>query len=180
MLDAARRQWECFRFGHTAYALMVTRFETIAWVCAVVAAAALLMSMRTPRLGSRLGWVYPPVIAVASVAVLVVDAAWWLTRTDPRAAVGAGVAGLWLWGRPRESELGSWSVIVTNLWLWVQSASATSGSTLETTGSAGQRAGNTGRQQGGHQRLPRTPSALHLKHPAGPSLDSPFSWPRSS
>jgi uncharacterized membrane protein YcfT len=41
-------------------------------------------------------------MAVASVAVLVVDAAWWLTRSDPRAAAVAGVAGLWLWVAARE------------------------------------------------------------------------------
>src|SRR5665811_809125 len=75
---------------------------TVAWVLAVVAGVALLLSMRTPRLGSRLGWVYPVVMAVASVAVLVVDAAWWLTRSDPRAAAVAGVAGLWLWVSARE------------------------------------------------------------------------------
>jgi hypothetical protein len=75
---------------------------TIAWVLAVVAGGALLLSMRAPRLGSRLGWVYPVVMAVVSVAVLVVDAAWWLTRSDPRAASVAGVAGLWLWVAARE------------------------------------------------------------------------------
>ena len=41
-------------------------------------------------------------ITVASVAVLVVDATWWLTRSDPRAAAVAGVAGLWLWLSARE------------------------------------------------------------------------------
>jgi uncharacterized membrane protein YcfT len=46
--------------------------------------------------------VYPVVMAVVSVAVLVVDAAWWLTRSDPRAAAVAGVAGLWLWVAARE------------------------------------------------------------------------------
>src|SRR5450631_82351 len=75
---------------------------TVAWVLAVVAGAALLLSMRVPRLGSQLGWVYPVVMAVVSVAVLVVDAAWWLTRSDPRAAAVAGVAGLWLWPSARE------------------------------------------------------------------------------
>jgi hypothetical protein len=74
--------------------LMVTRLEPVAWVLAVVAGAALLLSARAPRLGSRFGWVYPPMMAVASVAVLVVDAAWWLTRSDPRAAAVTGVAGL--------------------------------------------------------------------------------------
>jgi len=78
-------------------ALTVLGLEPVAWVLAVVAGAALLLSMRTPRLGTRLRWVYPAVMAVTSVAVLVVDAAWWLTRTDPRAAAVAGVAGLWLW-----------------------------------------------------------------------------------
>jgi hypothetical protein len=91
MLDAARIQWECSVMEVLPDAL------TVAWVLAVVAGVALLLSMRTPRLGSRLGWVYPVVMAVASVAVLVVDAAWWLTRSDPRAAAVAGVAGLWLW-----------------------------------------------------------------------------------
>jgi O-antigen ligase len=70
---------------------------TVAWVLAAVAGGALLLSIRAPRLGSRLGWVYPVVMAVVSLAVLVVDAAWWLTRSDPRAAAVAGVAGLWLW-----------------------------------------------------------------------------------
>jgi uncharacterized membrane protein len=83
-------------------ALTVTRLEVVAWVLAVVAGAALLVSPRAPRLGSRLGWVYPVVMAVASVAVLVVDSAWWLTRSDPRAAAVAGVAGLWLWLSARE------------------------------------------------------------------------------
>jgi uncharacterized membrane protein len=83
-------------------ALTVTSLEAVAWVLAVVAGAALLLSMRAPRLGSRLGWVYPVVMAVASVAVVVVDAAWWLTRSDPRAAAVAGVAGLWLWLAARE------------------------------------------------------------------------------
>ena len=69
---------------------------------AVFAGVALLLSMRTPRLGSRLGWVYPVVMSVAAVAILVVDAAWWLTRSDPRAAAVAGVAGLWLWLSARE------------------------------------------------------------------------------
>jgi uncharacterized membrane protein YcfT len=41
-------------------------------------------------------------MAVVSVAVLVVDAVWWLTRSDPRAAAVAGVAGLWLWVAARE------------------------------------------------------------------------------
>jgi len=80
----------------------VMGLEPVAWVLAVVAGAALLLSARAPRLGSRLGWVYPVVMAVASVAVLVVDAAWWLTRSDPRAAAVAGVAGLWLWLSARE------------------------------------------------------------------------------
>jgi hypothetical protein len=75
---------------------------TFAWVLAVVPGGALLLSMRAPRLGSRLGWVYPVVMTVVSVAVLVVDAAWWLTRSDPRAAAVAGVAGLWLWVAARE------------------------------------------------------------------------------
>jgi Na+/melibiose symporter-like transporter len=96
MLDAARIQWECSVMEVLPDAL------TVAWVLAVVAGVALLLSMRTPRLGSRLGWVYPVVMAVASVAVLVVDAAWWLTRSDPRAAAVAGVAGLWLWVAVRE------------------------------------------------------------------------------
>lgn len=82
--------------------LAVMGLEPVVWVLAVVAGAALLLSTRTPRLGSRLGWVYPAVIAVASVAVLVVDATWWLTRSDPRAAAVAGVAGLWLWLSARE------------------------------------------------------------------------------
>jgi len=96
MLDAARIQRECSVMEVLPDAL------TVAWVLAVVAGVALLLSMRTPRLGSRLGWVYPVVMAVASVAVLVVDAAWWLTRSDPRAAAVAGVAGLWLWVAVRE------------------------------------------------------------------------------
>jgi len=83
-------------------ALTVTRLERTAWVLAVVAGVALLLSMRAPRLGSRLGWLYPSVMTVASVAVLVVDAAWWLNRSDPRAAAVAGVAGLWLWLSARE------------------------------------------------------------------------------
>ena len=94
--------------GVLPVALTVTRLEAVAWVLAVVAGAALLLSLRAPRLGSRLGWLYPAVMAVASVAVLVVDAAWWLTRSDPRAAAVAGVAGLWLWlaarGRTRVLE----------------------------------------------------------------------------
>jgi uncharacterized membrane protein len=80
----------------------VMGLEPVAWVLAVVAGAALLLSARAPRLGSRLGWLYPAVMAVASVAVVVVDAAWWLTRSDPRAAAVAGVAGLWLWLAARE------------------------------------------------------------------------------
>ena len=80
----------------------VMGLEPVAWVLAVVAGAALLLSARAPRLGSRLGWLYPAVMAVASVAVVVVDAAWWLTRSDPRAAAVAGVAGLWLWLSSRE------------------------------------------------------------------------------
>jgi Na+/melibiose symporter-like transporter len=82
--------------------LMVTSLEAVVWVLTVVAGAALLLSARTPRLGSRLGWVYPAAMAIASVVVLVVDAAWWLTRSDPRAAAVAGVAGLWLWLSARE------------------------------------------------------------------------------
>src|SRR5450756_1723843 len=96
MLDAARIQWECSVMEVLPDAL------TVAWVLAVVAGVALLLSTRAPRLGSRLGWVYPVVMAVAAVAVLVVDAAWWLTRSDPRAAAVAGVAGLWLWVAVRE------------------------------------------------------------------------------
>ena len=68
----------------------------------MVAGAALLLSIRAPRLGSRLGWLYPAVMTVASVAVVVVDAAWWLTRSDSRAAAVAGVAGVWLWLAARE------------------------------------------------------------------------------
>ena len=75
---------------------------TVAWVLAVVSGAALLLSMRAPRLGSRLGWVYSAVMSVAAVAILVVEAAWWLTRSDTRAAAVAGVAGLWLWLAARE------------------------------------------------------------------------------
>ncbi len=45
-------------------ALTVTRLERIAWVLAVVAGVALLLSMRAPRLGSRLGWLYPAVMTV--------------------------------------------------------------------------------------------------------------------
>ena len=82
--------------------LMATGLEPASWVLAVVAGAALLLSTRVPRLGSRLGWVYPAVMAVASVAVLVIDAAWWLTRSDTRAAAVAGVAALWLWLAARE------------------------------------------------------------------------------
>jgi hypothetical protein len=41
-------------------------------------------------------------MTVALVAVLVVDATWWLTRSDPRAAAVAGVAGVWLWLSARE------------------------------------------------------------------------------
>lgn len=102
MLDAARIQWECSVMRVFPDALTVTGLEAVAWVLAVVAGAALLLSIRAPRLGSRLGWLYPAVMAVASVAVLVVDAAWWLTRSDPRAAAVAGVAGLWLWLSARE------------------------------------------------------------------------------
>ena len=102
MLDAAWIQWECFVIGVLPVALTVTRLEAVAWVLAVVAGAALLLSLRAPRLGSRLGWLYPAVMAVASVAVLVVDAAWWLTRSDPLAAAVAGVAWLWLWLSARE------------------------------------------------------------------------------
>lgn len=75
---------------------MVIGLEPVAWVMAVIAGAAMMLSARAPRLDSRLGWVYPAVMTVASVAVLVVDGAWWLTRSDPRVAVVAGVAGLWL------------------------------------------------------------------------------------
>ena len=39
----------------------VMGLEPVAWVLAVVAGAALLLSARAPRLGSRLGWVYPVV-----------------------------------------------------------------------------------------------------------------------
>ena len=46
-------------------ALTVLGVEPVAWVLAVVAGAALLLSMRTPRLGTRLRWVYPAVMAVA-------------------------------------------------------------------------------------------------------------------
>lgn len=80
----------------------VMGLEPVAWVLAVVAGVALLFSARAPRLGSRLGWVFPIVVTVASVAVLVVDATWWLTRSDPRAAAVAGVAGVWLWLSARE------------------------------------------------------------------------------
>jgi uncharacterized membrane protein len=66
-------------------ALAVTRREAVAWVLAVVAGAAFLVSTRAPRLGSRLGWVYPVVMAVAAVAVLVVDAA---TRFRLRGRLG--------------------------------------------------------------------------------------------
>jgi O-antigen ligase len=82
--------------------LMVTGLEPASWVLAVIAGAALLLSTRVPRLGSRFRWVYPAVMAVVSVAVLVVDMAWWLTRSDTRAAAVAGVAGLWLWLAARE------------------------------------------------------------------------------
>jgi uncharacterized membrane protein len=102
MVDPARIQWECSVMEVLPDALTVTRLEVVAWVLAVVAGAALLLSPRAPRLGSRLGWLYPAVMAVASVAVLVVDSAWWLTRSDPRAAAVAGVAGLWLWLSARE------------------------------------------------------------------------------
>ena len=102
MLDAAHKQWERFRYGHAAGGLMVTSLEAVAWVSAVVAGASLLLSTRTPRLGSRLRWVFPTAVSLASVAVLVVDVAWWLTRSDPRAAAVAGVAGLWLWLSSRE------------------------------------------------------------------------------
>jgi hypothetical protein len=81
---------------------MVTSLEVVAWVSAVVAGASLLLSTRTPRLGSRLRWVFPTAVSLASVAVLVVDVAWWLTRSDPRVAAVAGVAGLWLWLSSRE------------------------------------------------------------------------------
>jgi len=102
MLDAAHMQWERFRYGHAAGGLMVTRLEVVAWVLAVVAGASLLLSKRTPRLGSRFRWVFPAAVSLASVAVLVVDMAWWLTRSDPRAAAVAGVAGIWLWLSARE------------------------------------------------------------------------------
>ena len=102
MLDAAHKQWERFRYGHAAGGLMVTSLEAGAWVSAVVAGASLLLSTRTPRLGSRLRWVFPAAVTLASVAVLVVDMAWWLTRSDHRAAAVAGVAGVWLWLSARE------------------------------------------------------------------------------
>ena len=54
----------------------VMGLEPVAWVLAVVAGVALLFSARAPGLGSRLGWVFPIVVTVASVAVLVVDATW--------------------------------------------------------------------------------------------------------
>jgi hypothetical protein len=76
--------------------LTVTGLEAVAWVVAVVAGAALLLSPRAPRLGCHLGWAYPTEMAVTSVALLVADTAWWRTRSDPRAAAVAGVAGLWL------------------------------------------------------------------------------------
>lgn len=81
---------------------MVTGLAPVAWVVVVVAGAAMMLSARAPRLGSRLGWVYPAAMTVTSVAVLVVDAGWWLTRPDPRVAAVAGVAGLWLWLSARE------------------------------------------------------------------------------
>lgn len=71
----------------------VTGLEAVAWVVAVLAGVALLLSPRAPRLGSHLGWAYPTAMAVTSVALLVADTAWWLTRSDPRAAAVAGVAG---------------------------------------------------------------------------------------
>ena len=83
--------------------LTVTGLEAAAWVVAVVAGVALLLSPRAPRLGSHLGWAYPTAMAVTSVALLVADTAWWLTRSDPRAAAVAGVAGLWR-GRPPARE----------------------------------------------------------------------------
>ena len=61
-----------------------------------------MSSTRAPRLGSRFSWVYPAAMTVTSVAVLVADAAWWLTHSDPRVATVAGVAGLWLWLSARE------------------------------------------------------------------------------
>jgi len=83
-------------------AVAVVGLEPVAWVLAVVAGTGLLLSTRVPRLGSRFRWVYPAVMAVVSVAVLVVDMAWWLTRSDTRAAAVAGVAALWLWLAARE------------------------------------------------------------------------------
>src|ERR1035437_674324 len=50
-------------------------------------------------------------MAVTSVALLVADTAWWLTRSDPRAAAVAGVAGVWLWPPARaetRSGGGAW------------------------------------------------------------------------
>jgi hypothetical protein len=82
--------------------LMVIGLEPVAWVVAIIAGAGMMLSARAPSLGSRLGWVYPAVMTVTSVAVLVVDGAWWLTRSDPRVAAVAGVAGLWLWLSARE------------------------------------------------------------------------------
>lgn len=102
MLDAAHMQWERFRYGHGVGVLMSTSLEVAAWVLAVVAGASLLLSTRTPQLDSRFRWVFPAVVTLASVAVLVVDMAWWPTRSDPRAAAVAGVAGIWLWLSARE------------------------------------------------------------------------------
>lgn len=76
--------------------LMVTRLDSVAWVLTVVAGVALLLSGRPPRLGSRLGWVYPSTVTACSVAVLTLDLVWWVTGADPRVAAVAGVAGLWL------------------------------------------------------------------------------------
>jgi uncharacterized membrane protein len=81
---------------------MVISLQPVAWVVAIIAGAAMMLSARAPRLGSRLGWVYPALMTLTAVAVLVVDTSWWLTRSDPRVATVAGVAGLWLWLSARE------------------------------------------------------------------------------
>ena len=44
----------------------------------------------------------PAVMRLEPVAVLVVDATRWRTRSDPRGAAAAGVAGLLLWLPSRE------------------------------------------------------------------------------
>jgi hypothetical protein len=60
---------------------MVTSLEAAAWVLAVVAGASLLLSTRTPQLGSRPRWVFRA--AMQSV----------LERRDGGALGGDGVPG---------------------------------------------------------------------------------------